>query len=91
MPIPSTPALAPVSVNSIDAALMRLPYERWTVMGEVSAHVRAAGLPRERLTTVVRTGRRRGVLRIRREPGHALTYVMRISLTPYPESSQGPT
>lgn len=80
------PIQTPTSVNSIDAALMRLPYEEWTVLPEASAHIQAAGLPRERLTTVLRTGRRRGILRTRREDERALVYVMRVSPTPYPEA-----
>ncbi|MGW0033060.1 hypothetical protein ACWDXD_24990 [Streptomyces sp. NPDC003314] len=87
----SAPFSPSVSVNSIDEAMMCLPYERWTAMPEAAARVQAAGLPRERLTTVVRTGRRRGVLRTRKDPGHAVTYVRRITTTPYPQPGPAST
>ncbi|GAA5070349.1 hypothetical protein [Streptomyces similanensis] len=72
---------APVPAPGIDGALMRFPYQQWIVMPAAAAHVRAAGLPRESLTTVVRAGRRRGVLRTRRDQGD--TYVMRIAEAPH--------
>jgi hypothetical protein len=37
------------------------------------------GLPREILRLVIRTGKRRGVLRIKRVPDHVGFYVMRVS------------
>jgi hypothetical protein len=70
-----------VSHEEINAALMRLPYEQWVEMPEAAAHVRALGLPRESLTKVIRTGRRRGVLRTRKVPELHETYVMRIAET----------
>ncbi|MFI6142354.1 hypothetical protein ACIBCC_29710 [Streptomyces griseus] len=54
------------STPALDAALMRFPYERWIPMPDAAVHVRSEGLPGRVLTTVVRTGRRRGVLLVRR-------------------------
>lgn len=76
-------ATAPISPAGIDAALMRFPYEQWIVMPTAAAHVQDLGLPRESLTTVIRTGRRRGVLRTRKEPDRHLYYVMRVAETPH--------
>ncbi|GAA2439081.1 hypothetical protein [Streptomyces glaucus] len=80
-------ALAPAPTAGIDTALMQFPYEQWVLMPAAAVYVRNAGLPRERLTTVVRTGRRRGVLRTRRDPELRLTFVRRITRTPYRESA----
>ncbi|MFB7403411.1 hypothetical protein ACFCZR_24865 [Streptomyces rubiginosohelvolus] len=66
----SAPAAAAPS-TSLDAALMRFPYETWIPMPDAARHVRSEGLPAHALTTVVRTGRRRGVLLVRREAGAA--------------------
>lgn len=82
MSSPASPAHAPVSPAQIDAALMRLPYEQWIVMPTAAAHVQELGMPRESLTTVIRTGRRRGVLRTKREPDLRLYYVMRVAEEP---------
>ncbi|MFD9394968.1 hypothetical protein ACFWBB_30850 [Streptomyces sp. NPDC060000] len=79
----ASPAHAPISPAQIDAALMRLPYDQWIVMPAAAAHVQELGLPRESLTTVIRTGRRRGVLRTKKEPDLHLFYVMRVAETPY--------
>lgn len=79
-------APAPISPAVIDAALMRFPYEQWIVMPAAAAHVQDLGLPRESLTTVIRTGRRRGVLRTKKEPDQHLYYVMRIAETPHREA-----
>ncbi|MDI3102004.1 hypothetical protein QJ054_33760 [Streptomyces sp. AN-3] len=78
----ASPAPARVSPAQIDAALMRLPYDQWVVMPAAAAHVRDLGLPSESLTTVIRTGRRRGVLRTKKEPDLHLCYVMRIAEEP---------
>lgn len=80
-------ALAPVPTAGIDAALMQFPYEQWILMPVAAVYVRNAGLPRESLTTVVRTGRRRGVLCTKRDPELRLTYVRRIARTPYRETT----
>ncbi|MGW4087001.1 hypothetical protein ACWEGS_28615 [Streptomyces sp. NPDC004822] len=77
------PTHAPLSPAQIDAALMQLPYERWVVMPTAAAHVQELGLPRESLTTVIRTGRRRGVLRTKKEPDLRLHWVMRVAEEPY--------
>lgn len=77
-----TTSHAPAS-TSIDEALMRFPYQEWIEMHVAAGHVRDLGLPSQALTTVVRTGRRRGVLRTRREPGQRETYVMRVTLGPH--------
>ncbi|MEU5748267.1 hypothetical protein ABZ804_22345 [Streptomyces sp. NPDC047726] len=76
-------ARVPASVAGIDAALMRFPYGQWIRMPAAAAHVRDLGLPCESLTTVVRTGRRRGVLLTKRMLEQREAYVMRISETPY--------
>jgi hypothetical protein len=78
-----SPPRAPISPAQIDAALMRLPYDQWVVMPTAAAHVQELGLPRESLTTVIRTGRRRGVLRTKREPDLRLCYVMRVAEVPH--------
>jgi hypothetical protein len=72
----SAPAL--VTAAEIDAALMRFPYEQWIAMPDAARHVAAQGLPDRALTTVVRAGRRRGVLRTRRTP--EVHYVKRVHL-----------
>ncbi|MFK0159096.1 hypothetical protein ACIQVK_44380 [Streptomyces sp. NPDC090493] len=77
------PAHVPISLAQIDAALMRLPYDQWILMPAAAAHVQELGLPRESLTTVIRTGRRRGVLRTKKEPDLRLCYVMRVAEAPY--------
>ncbi|MFF8696282.1 hypothetical protein ACF08W_29125 [Streptomyces sp. NPDC015144] len=79
----ASPARALLSPAQIDAALMRLPYEEWIVMPAAAAHVQELGLPRESLTQVIRTGRRRGVLRTKKEPDLRLFWVMRIAEEPY--------
>ncbi|MFJ4085001.1 hypothetical protein ACIP2Z_39410 [Streptomyces iakyrus] len=77
------PAHARLSPAQIDAALMRLPYDQWVVMPDAAAHVQELGLPRESLTTVIRTGRRRGVLRTKKEPDLRLCWVMRVAEEPH--------
>jgi hypothetical protein len=77
------PAHAPLSPAQIDAALMRLPYDQWVGMPDAAAHVQDLGLPRESLTTVIRTGRRRGVLRTKKEPDLRLCWVMRVVEEPH--------
>ncbi|MEV8344520.1 hypothetical protein [Streptomyces niveus] len=79
----SSPAEPAISTAQIDAALMRLPYEQWILMPTVAVHVQELGLPRESLTTVIRTGRRRGVLRTKKEPDLRLCSVMRVAEAPY--------
>lgn len=56
----------------IDRALLRLPYGEWIAMPEAARMVRELGLPHEALTQVVRTGRRRGVLRTQATPSFHL-------------------
>ncbi|CAM5234790.1 hypothetical protein [Streptomyces griseomycini] len=80
-------ALAPVPTSGIDAALMRFPYEQWIPMPAAAAHIQDLGLSRESLTTVVRLGRRRGVLRTRKDPELRLTYVQRIHDAPYRDTT----
>ncbi|MFJ4988711.1 hypothetical protein ACIP9H_33545 [Streptomyces sp. NPDC088732] len=72
---------APAGARAIDEALMRFPYGQWIEMPDAARHVREQGLPGKVLTTVVRTGRRRGVLLVRRTEGASL--VKRIHLGPY--------
>ncbi|MCG8971861.1 hypothetical protein [Streptomyces sp. CL12-4] len=83
MTTPYMPVSAPVSRAEIDAALMSFPYEQWVVMPTAAAQVRRLGLPRESLTTVIRTGRRRGVLLTKKEPDLRHCYVMRVADNPY--------
>lgn len=64
----SSNAAAPDVRAAIDAALMRFPYGEWVEMTAAAGYVRSEGLPRQALTTVIRTGRRRGVLLLRRTP-----------------------
>ncbi|MDR3079535.1 MAG: hypothetical protein LBV60_01155 [Streptomyces sp.] len=78
MPSHASTVRAPVSRAQIDAALMQFPYDQWLVMQDAAARVQELGLPRESLTTVIRTGRRRGVLRTKREPVLRLSWVMRV-------------
>ncbi|MGW3627621.1 hypothetical protein [Streptomyces sp. NPDC000880] len=75
----SAPA-APTAEHLVDEALMRFPYDEWIPMPDAARHVRDQGLPRRFLTTVVRTGRRRGVLRTRKTP--EVHFVMRIHDAP---------
>lgn len=75
-----TDAAAPTA--DIATALMSLPYEEWVRMPVLAAQVRDLGMPCESLTWVVRTGRRRGVLRTRKEPERQETLVMRIAAVP---------
>ncbi|MFG2408721.1 hypothetical protein ACGFR8_31140 [Streptomyces brevispora] len=71
----STPSAAAPTAG-IDAFLMDLPYGQWITMPEASRRLREAGLPREALTSAVRRGRRRGVLRT--EPTPQVTFLMRV-------------
>ncbi|MFJ2745284.1 hypothetical protein ACIO3O_37130 [Streptomyces sp. NPDC087440] len=64
MPSAAPPPPAP-HLAVIDKVLLSLPYEEWVAMPQVAECVRAQGLPGKALTTVVRTGRRRGVLLVR--------------------------
>ncbi|MFD4799242.1 hypothetical protein [Streptomyces anulatus] len=65
MTAPSAPTVD-VPPASLDAVLMRFPYETWIPMPDAARYVRSEGLPSRALTTVVRTGRRRGVLLVLR-------------------------
>ncbi|MFF4902303.1 hypothetical protein [Streptomyces sp. NPDC001068] len=65
--------------SHIDLALMRFPHQQWIPAPAAAAHVENVGLPREILRLVIRTGKRRGVLRIKRVPDHVGFYVMRVS------------
>lgn len=73
----STPAADQPS--PIDLVLMRFPHQEWIPAPAAAAHVENAGLPREFLRLIIRTGRRRGVLRIKRVPDHVGLYVRRVS------------
>ncbi|MEU5978460.1 hypothetical protein [Streptomyces sp. NPDC047315] len=70
----ATPAM---NVDRLDAVLLELPYGQWIPMPEAAQRVKDAGIPGDRLTAVIRKGRRRGVLRTR--PLREGTYVMRVS------------
>lgn len=74
------PAPAPAAAEPADvlAALMRFPLEKWIGAPAAAGHVEEVGLPREMLRQVIRTGRRRGVLRTRREDDAVGFYVMRV-------------
>ncbi|MEV7512107.1 hypothetical protein AB0O57_29540 [Streptomyces sp. NPDC091201] len=65
---------------AVDEALMCLPYEEWIGLPAAADRLRAAGL-RCDLANVVRTGRRRGVVRTRKLEGAQL--VMRTHAAPY--------
>ncbi|MER7952000.1 hypothetical protein ABTY59_31880 [Streptomyces sp. NPDC096079] len=69
------PAAAPVDVYD---ALMRFPLREWIPVPAAAEHVEGVGLPRETLRLVIRTGRRRGLLRTRRVDDAVGFYVMRI-------------
>ncbi|MFJ4880095.1 hypothetical protein ACIP93_33475 [Streptomyces sp. NPDC088745] len=84
LPAPAPPAAAPADVY---AALMRFPYERWIAAPDAAAHVEHVGLSRDTLRLVIRTGRRRGLLRTRREPDRLGFSVMRIAETPRREDA----
>ncbi|MER6616383.1 hypothetical protein [Streptomyces xantholiticus] len=86
----TSPAAARISPADIDAALMRLPYDQWILMPTAAAHVKELGLPRESLTMVIRTGRRRGVLRTKKEPERHEVYVMRVAETLHPVTASTP-
>lgn len=73
-----SPVPPPASAKGIDAALMSFPYEKWIPATAAAAHVEDVGLPRETVRLVIRTGRRRGLLRTRREPDRLGFYVMRV-------------
>ncbi|MGW2496162.1 hypothetical protein ACWCV2_16890 [Streptomyces pseudogriseolus] len=78
----------PGSVDRLDAVLLEIPYGRWIPMTEAAQRMRQAGIPGDLLTSVVRKGRRRGVLRTK--PQTEGTYVMRVrkhSNRPSPPSS----
>lgn len=77
----TSPAPAPAFSAEIDAALMRFPYQRWIAAPAAATHVEEVGLPREILRLVIRSGRRRGVLTTRRDPGQLGFYVMRVAET----------
>jgi hypothetical protein len=76
----TAPSPAPSAVDTTDfyAALMSFPYEQWIPAAAAAAHVEDVGLPRETLRLVIRTGKRRGLLRTRREPDRLGFYVMRV-------------
>ncbi|SEE83654.1 hypothetical protein SAMN05216483_6718 [Streptomyces sp. 2131.1] len=74
----ASPAPAAADTVNFYAALMRFPYEEWIPAAAAAAHVEDVGLPRETLRLVIRTGRRRGLLRTRREPDRLGFYVMRV-------------
>lgn len=75
----TSPAAAPAPSADIDAALMRFPYGQWIPAPAAAGHVQDVGLPRELLRLVIRSGRRRGVLTTRRDPGRLGFYVMRVA------------
>ncbi|MFI6686577.1 hypothetical protein [Streptomyces sp. NPDC050485] len=52
----------PSHENATDTALMRLPYEKWIPIGAVAQR---AKVDNDAAKSVVRVGRRRGVLRTR--------------------------
>lgn len=69
---------------ALDQALMCLPYEEWIGLPAAAAQLRAQGLPCD-VANVVRTGRRRGVVRTRRtEDGQ---FVMRTHTAPHRQTA----
>ncbi|WP_328491200.1 hypothetical protein [Streptomyces zaomyceticus] len=75
LPAPAATADQPVDVY---AALMSFPLQEWIGAPAAAAHVEEVGLPRETLRWVIRTGRRRGLLRTRRVQDAVGFYVMRV-------------
>ncbi|MEU6756080.1 hypothetical protein [Streptomyces sp. NPDC046685] len=69
------------TATDIDQALMRLPYGEWIPMPAAAQLLRELGLPSRALTTVVRSGRRRGVLRTLPTPSAHL--IKRVYDAPY--------
>ncbi|MFJ7004176.1 hypothetical protein ACIQU7_23420 [Streptomyces albidoflavus] len=66
--------------DGIDEVLMGIPLGEWITMPDVAEYVRARGLPPRTLTTVIRAGRRRGVLRTKKDELH-VRHVMRVADT----------
>ncbi|OEJ21017.1 hypothetical protein [Streptomyces subrutilus] len=64
----------PPVTYAVDQALMCLPYEEWIALPDAAEQLRARGLSCD-LANIVRTGRRRGVLRTRKSDG--ADFVMR--------------
>lgn len=60
-------------VNATDHTLMLLPFEEWISLGDAAHRTR---LPKDAAISVVRVGRRRGVLRTRGKG--ATQHVMRV-------------
>ncbi|MEU1592746.1 hypothetical protein ABZ468_07765 [Streptomyces sp. NPDC005708] len=71
-----TSSAAVARLKPVDEALMRLAYDQWIPMPDVARQVANDGLPSATLTTLVRHGRRNGVLRTRRTPEG--TFVKRV-------------
>jgi hypothetical protein len=68
--------VSPAPAPGIEDGLMAIPFGQWIPAPEASRRLQELGLPREALTSVVRKGRRTGVLRTRRDL--EVTYVMRV-------------
>ncbi|MFE6639501.1 hypothetical protein ACFVFT_38695 [Streptomyces tendae] len=81
--ITSPPPASAAADTDFYAALRSFPYDQWIPATTAAARVESAGLPRDVLQKVIRTGRRRGLLRTRRDPEQLAFYVKRIAEVPH--------